>query len=258
LTRANFSLVSEAPGLRASAIQKSMLYTRYHVATERAAGKDVLEVACGPGMGLGLLQKHARRVVAGDYDPTLLSTAARSYAGRIPLLRLDAHALPFANGSFDLILLYEAVYYLRCAPRFVGEARRLLRPGGTLLICTVNQEWDGFNPSPLSFRYYSADELIPLLSSEGFAPEVFGAFPAAPHSRRGRIVAAIRRFAVSWHLIPRTMRGKEFLKRMFMGKLDEIPAELPDGMAPVEPLRPLCASGTTPMVLYAFGTVPSE
>ena len=50
-------------------------------AARLASGKDVLEVACGPGIGLGYLQRRAARVVGGDYvihfsvDPVAPRTA---------------------------------------------------------------------------------------------------------------------------------------------------------------------------------------
>jgi SAM-dependent methyltransferase len=254
--RRDFSLVTETPGLGATREQLSMLQTRYHLAALGADGKDLLEVACGSGMGLGYLARRARRVVGGDCDPRVLDAAASHYGGRLGLLRLDAHRLPFLAASFDRVLLYEALYYLASASAFVAEARRVLRPAGSLLVCTVNREWSGFNPSPFSVRYYSAPELRALLEGEGFRVEVLGGFAASPRTLRDRIVGAVRSAAVALHLIPKSMKGKQWLKRLFLGKLTEMGPEVTEGMAPVEPLKPWSPEGDTPKVLYAIATRP--
>ena len=96
---------------------------------------------------------------------------------KITVRAFHAEELPFPSESFDLVLLFEAIYYLPDVRRFFKETQRVLRPGGTLLIVTVNPEWDGFNPSPLCTRYWSAAELLAALEEAGFAARVQGAFP---------------------------------------------------------------------------------
>ena len=65
---ADFASVTEQPWQGATRMQMSMLRTRYGWAAEYAAGKNILEVACGAGLGLGWLAKGARYVEAGDID----------------------------------------------------------------------------------------------------------------------------------------------------------------------------------------------
>lgn len=232
-----------------------MLYTRYHLAGTFSQQKDVLEVACGPGIGLGYLGRQARRIVGGDYDEQMLRTARAHYGGHAVLLRLDAHALPFTDGSFDLVILFEALYYLAEPQRFVAEARRVLRLGGTVLVSTVNREWPEFNPSPFTYRYFSAPELRRLLAAEGFAVELMAGFPAATASPRDLLLRAARRVAVGLHLIPRTMKGKQVLKRLIYGRLQPLPAEAEEGMAEPSPLIRLDGDGPVRgfKVLYAIG-----
>lgn len=55
-----FWTITEAPSTGASTEQMSILYTRYNVARRYAAGRDVLEVACGAGVGLGLIAGIAK------------------------------------------------------------------------------------------------------------------------------------------------------------------------------------------------------
>lgn len=252
----SYAPVTELPGSGATDEQLRMLAARYRLAVELAAGRDVLEVACGPGIGLGYLARGARRVVGGDIDDRLLLAARRHYGGRIPLVRLDAQVLPFGGGTFDAVVLFEAVYYLHDPGRFLAECRRVLRPGGVVLISTVNRDWRGFNPSPHSTRYFSADELRALLEGQGFAAELFGGFPAAAATVRAKALTLARDAAVRLRLIPRTMRGKERLKRLVYGRLVPLPAELTDGPPSPRPV-PLDGHGPVPefKILYAVGRV---
>ena len=256
--RQSFKTVTELPGSGAPTEQVAMLYTRYHLAASVSQGKDVLEVACGPGIGLGYLAKRARMIVGGDYDEELLRYARGYYRDGIRLLRLDAHNLPFADGSFDVVILFEALYYFAAPEKFVDEARRVLRPQGTLLVCTANKDWFGFNPSPFAERYFSVSELHGLLASRGFATELYGSFPINAATLRDRLLLAVRRFAVTLHLIPTTMKGKELFKKLVYGKLSSLPSELQEGIAEPSALVPLVTYVPTSAfkVLYAIGRAP--
>jgi SAM-dependent methyltransferase len=253
----SYVTVTELPGAGATREQFAMLYTRYHFAAALSRGRDVLEVACGAGLGLGYLSRYARTVVGGDYDPDLLNRGRTSYGRRIRLVRFDAHALPFAEASFDLVILFEALYYLAAPEQFVREAHRVLRPRGLIAICTANRDRPGFNPSPFASRYYSAPELYRLLSTSGFAAQIYGGFPDDAQTLAGRVLHVARKVAVGLHLIPPTMKGKEVLKRLVHGRLLEIPREVTQGMAQPADLVPL-DDGTPARpfkVLYAMGRV---
>ncbi len=248
----DYSDVTEAPGNSVSREALSMLYTRYRFAAQFCAGKDVLEVACGPGAGLGYLATIGR-VIGGDFTENLLRRASRHYRGRIPLLRLDAHALPFPDASFDVLLLYEAIYYLKTPERFLAECRRVLRDGGIVILCTANKELAGFNPSPFSTRYFSVSELCEFLTMHRFAVEPFGAFSVPKGSARDAVISWIRRTAVALGIIPKTMKGKAVLKRVFLGPLNPVPAEITGGMAPYWAPVPVSAteSCATYKVIFA-------
>lgn len=204
-----------------------MMCTRYWLAGEVCRGLDVLEVGCGAGQGLGCLASKARLVVGGDYTERLLDLAQSHFRGSMKLVRFDAHELPFQARKFDRVLLYEAIYYLVRPERFLEECRRVLRPGGMVLICTANREWPDFNPSPFSTRYLSATELTDLFRRSGFRAELFGGFPVSRETVRDRTISLAKRTAAKLHLIPETMKGKEILKRIFLGKLIKMPREVP-------------------------------
>ena len=246
----DYSSITEIANEGAPRHQLEILYARYLLARRHSDQKDVLEVACGSGQGLGFLKSKARLVVGGDYTENLLQVANVHYRNGMPLLRLDAHDLPFADHSFDVILLYEAIYYLAQPARFLAECRRVLRFGGRLLISTVNCEWADFNPSPFSTTYFSGRGLFDLLENQGFRVELFGGFPDQKKGLKSKLLSFIKRTAVSFHIIPKTMKGKGLLKRIFYGPLTPIPAEITEGMA--EFTEPARLSPNDPLSSYKF------
>lgn len=253
----DYTTVTEIPGSKVSREQLARAYTRYRFASEFCKDKDVLEVACGPGLGLGYLAPGARKVVGGDCTENFLKLASKHYNGQIGILRLDAHALPFRDNSFDVVILYEAIYYLANPGEFVNECRRILRDDGVIIICTVNKDWDDFNPSPFSVTYFSVPELLELLNQHNFDVEFFGECPVCADSVSSKIISAIKRTAVTCHLMPKTMKGKEFLKRFFCGKLLTLGEEIEDGIVEYSPPVSISCerSNSQYKILYAVARV---
>lgn len=227
----DYTNLTEITGSKISREQLQRMYNRYYFAAELSKDKDVLEVACGVGQGLGLLAKKARRVVAGDYTENLVVIAQKHYGDRVRILKIDAHNLPFEDKSFDLVILYEAIYYLQNPEKFVQEARRILREGGCILICTANKDWEGFNPSPHSYRYFSVPELSSLLKKYGFKVEMRGDCLTSKGSLISKVISMAKKMAIGLHLIPKTMKSREWLKRIFFGRLEPMKAELQEGDA---------------------------
>ncbi|MCC7418402.1 MAG: class I SAM-dependent methyltransferase [Acidobacteria bacterium] len=254
----DFSPVTEVAGSRATREQLAMIQTRYAEGARRARDRRVLEVGCGAGRGLGLIERAARQAVGGDFTFSLLQRARAHYGARVPLAQFDAQALPFAAGAFDLVLLFEAIYYLPDAARFVRECRRVLAPGGELFICSANCDAPGFTGSSLATRYLAARDIRALLAAEGFETELKAAFPARRAGLAAHGVSALRRAAVALHVVPSTLRGREWLKRAFYGPLTRLAPEIGERDAPAAPLVPIDAAGADrPLrefrVIYAFG-----
>ena len=214
-----------------------MLYTRYRFAKEFTQGKRLLEVACGEGIGLRYLAQQAGHAVGGDVTAELIHKARHLSPHTVSLLRLEAEALPLGSATRDVIVCYEAMYYIDRVLFFLQECRRVLTPQGVLLLCTVNPEWVDFNPSPHSRRYYSARQLSVLLQDAGFRAESFGAFSTAKTSGTALCLSWLKRVAVKLRLIPDTMAGKQWLKRLFFGQLVPFPSCVEEGMAVYVPPR---------------------
>jgi SAM-dependent methyltransferase len=236
----DFAEVTEIAGEPISAEQLYRLNHRYTWATTYLAGRDGVEVGCGTGPGLGLLAAAARSLEAGDVSPLMVETARRHYASRIRVSRFDAQSLPFADRCKDVILLFEAIYYIPDATRFIAECARVLRPRGAVLIVTANKDlWD-FHPSPYTHRYYGVRELDELFDKHGFDSEFFGFQDASHSSVRQRVLRPVKRLAVMSGLMPKTMAGKRWLKRIVFGAEVSMPAELSaqakDRYVPPQPL----------------------
>ncbi|HEX2240669.1 MAG TPA: class I SAM-dependent methyltransferase [Actinomycetota bacterium] len=215
-----------------------MMEARYAWAAERARGKRVLELGCGSGQGLGLLQESAAAVVGGDPMHKLLTGAKNHYGDRVVLVALDAHRLPFRADSFDVIVMFEMIYYLQDPAAVLHECRRVLSADAVILIATANPERPDFNPSPYSHRYFSAAELVKLFAEAGFAGELLAGFPAADPGFKSKVLALARRVAVRLHLIPKTMAGKAWLKRLVYGELQTVTEVSGDGTPPrLEPWK---------------------
>ena len=120
-------------------------------------GRDVLEIACGTADFSLAAAETAHSVTAIDLDDCRLSSAARS-GGSVCFQRMDAAALSFPDGSFDTAMLYNALGHLTAIlPEVLSEALRVLRPGGTLLVC-----------SSFSLDKTAMEEhFLPLLSERG-------------------------------------------------------------------------------------------
>lgn len=251
--------VTELPGISAHKEQIERLFQRYRFASEYCKDKDVLEVACGGGIGLGYLARIAKKVVGGDIDENILKYPRNYYKGKkgVEIKTLDAQSMQFNNNSFDVVIMYEAIYYLPNPEKFIEEAHRILRKNGVLIICTVNKDWPGFNPSPHSFKYFSVPELHSLYEKNDFKIKMFAGFPEASDSVKGNLISVIKQLAVKFHLIPKTMKGKEKLKRLFFGKLQPIPSEVTDGLTDYIPpvSLPSDKPDTNHKVLYAVGYV---
>jgi SAM-dependent methyltransferase len=226
----DYTQVTEITGEPVSREQIERMLTRYHWARTFCDNREVLELACGSGQGLGFLARGAKKIVGGDYCPELLRIARNHYQDRVPLLRLDAQAIPFQDESFDVVLLYEAIYYLPDRVAFARECYRVLRPEGQLLLCTANKDLPDFNPSPYSFFYPNPLDFVQWLRPLGFQVECFADSSVDYGNRKQKILSEVKKTMVRFDLMPKTMTGKKIFRRLVFGKLVPLPSELTEDM----------------------------
>ncbi len=136
----------------------------------------VLEIGFGHGRTVQLLAARAVEGSVAGVDPsdTMLSQAARRNrgaiaAGRVRLERGEAARLPFADASFDKALASNCVQFWRDVPAALAEIRRVLAPGGVLLIgIRVHDPAGGRFASP-GFREEQIEAVRRAVAGAGFA-----------------------------------------------------------------------------------------
>jgi SAM-dependent methyltransferase len=222
----NFVEVTELADAEVSSEQVKRVTTRYAWATNFCKGKDLLEIACGTGPGLGLLQQVSRSLVAGDISDEILARARAHYGKRVDIRRMDAMALPFGDATLDVIIIFEALYYVPDAERFAAECARVLRPGGCVLISNANKDLYDFNPSQYSHVYHGVVELGELFGKHGMRAQFWGDVAVAKVSWRQKILRPIKSLAVRSGLMPKSMAGKKWLKRLVFGEMLAFPREI--------------------------------
>lgn len=221
-----FLIVTELAGDKVTKEQVQRLCNRYYWAGEYCREEDVLEVACGTGVGAGYLQSICKNYYAGDYSYSILKITKDHYRERIYFQQFDAQALPYKDCSLDIIIIFEALYYIPVPEKFLSECKRVLRSGGKILLTSANKDLYDFSPSLYSFKYYGIVELNELFNSYGFNCEFFGGTPFDKTSIRQKMLRPVKKAAVSLGLIPKTMTGKKLLKRVIFGDLVIMPAEI--------------------------------
>ena len=102
-------------------------------------GSQVLDVACGDGWYSARLAERAGTVVGIDRSPAYLDLARRRtqtlpHAERISFQCADAAALPFVDGTFDLVWCAQSLYSLPDPIAALREIVRVTRPGGSIAI----------------------------------------------------------------------------------------------------------------------------
>jgi SAM-dependent methyltransferase len=130
----------------------------------------VADLGCGTGALAAQLSPRVARVVGVDRSAAMLQAARRRTAGlrNVELLEAELAALPLPSQSCDAALLVLVLAYLDDPGAALAEARRVLRPGGRLVVVdaaahadeelrrTMGQVHPGFEPEALADRLRAA------------------------------------------------------------------------------------------------------
>lgn len=156
-----------------------------HIATYRFAeqftrGRRVLDYGCGSGYGSAQIARTARTVDAVDVAEDAIDYARTHFPAdnlQFRAIRPDA-PLPFADASFDTVLSFQVFEHVRETALYLSEIRRVLVPGGQLVLVTPDRSTrllPGQRPwNRWHLHEYSNDELAGLLRREFADVQVLG------------------------------------------------------------------------------------
>ncbi|MGQ9756922.1 MAG: class I SAM-dependent methyltransferase [Actinomycetota bacterium] len=179
---------------------------------------SILEVGCGGGAFLAFLETRGHRAVGVDILEEAVRLA-RQAAPRSAVRLADASRLPFPDAEFDRLVSHHLVEHLTDLKGALREWRRVLRPGGIMVICTPNRLY----PSPRIFEdpghvhLYSRAELEEVVGESGF--RVTGSFTVFPHLFRDR--ASVKVGVPLYRVFYRLPRFRERGRSLFLSAVRE-------------------------------------
>lgn len=154
----------------------------------------VLEIGMGlAGLARAISQAApAGRYVGADRSALMVAEAARAHAtavarGQMKFVEADAVALPFGVASFERVLTVNTLYFWADPAAQVAEIRRVLAPGGRLVLAWRSEASMRHLPFVAhGFRLYELPPVLTLLGEGGFRIRMADTFaePAAPELGR--------------------------------------------------------------------------
>lgn len=183
---------------------------------------QLLDYGCGYGdLAFGLSRDFDVRGV--DVDPDRVAFARSEYTP-VSFDVCSQDGLAFADESFDIVLSIVVIHFTRQPLTHLREARRVLRPGGHLLLClkdrghvrNILRRLLGRPPTRSALWIVSCQEMLDLLSTEGFevvAQSYFYDPPDAALKSAAELVVAAIEQALSLLQVQRTAPYQLILAR---------------------------------------------
>ncbi len=103
----------------------------------------VLEIGCGVGRGIQLIQKQflPSEVTGVDLDLKMIELAnQQNYDGKVDLLVADVTKLPFRDNSFDAIFNFGSIHHVPDWKKAIQQIVRVVKPGGLLVLEDLSVE----------------------------------------------------------------------------------------------------------------------
>jgi SAM-dependent methyltransferase len=136
---------------------------------------DVVDVGCGEGYLTVEIARWARRVTAIDRSAAVLARAkalaARRGVSSIVFTKGELDRIPLDDRSADLMLLSQALHHAVDPSKVLGEAARVLRPSGRVLILDLRAHDEQWVREKLGDRWlgFSEPQLERLITDAGFS-----------------------------------------------------------------------------------------
>ncbi len=146
-----------------------------------ARPRSILDVGCGPGVSLPLLDRHfsPELILGVDIDPREVERSrrrSRECRCRVEVRRGDATALELDDASVDMVLCHQLLHHVVAQAAVLRELHRVLAPGGVLLVAESCREFIHSMPVQMLFRHpnevqRTAAEYQQLVREAGFVFE---------------------------------------------------------------------------------------
>jgi ubiquinone/menaquinone biosynthesis C-methylase UbiE len=113
---------------------------RYFVAAEICVARDVLDIACGEGYGANLIAQKALKVIGMDNSARAIRHARAKYRSEnLKFMTGDCLKIPLPRAAVDVVISFETIEHISHHARFLQEIKRVLRPGGVLVISSPDK-----------------------------------------------------------------------------------------------------------------------
>ncbi|RRB07723.1 class I SAM-dependent methyltransferase [Larkinella rosea] len=133
-----------------------------YVEAAKMVSGNVLEIGCGWGRGLELLTQAADHYTGIDKNEALIQSLRQEYQQSTFIQANIPPLSGLADNTFDYIVTFQVIEHIQNDDLFIKEAYRVLKPGGKLLLTTVNRLFS-LTRNPWHVREYTADELKNLI-----------------------------------------------------------------------------------------------
>ncbi len=146
----------------------------------------VADLGCGTGSLTATLAPFVRRVIAVDSSANMLAAARRRLDGvtNVDIRQGELEAVPVESAEVDAAVMSLVLHYIAEPAKALGEAARVLRPGGRLIVVDMTPHdrdeyrqqmghvWQGFSP----------EQMTDWLSAAGFEQPRYTQLPVEPNA----------------------------------------------------------------------------
>jgi len=221
---------------------------RYEFASQSAQGKEVLDIACGTGYGAPIFAAAGVKGYRGmDISAEAIEMAETRYrvSPKISFMLGDACRLEgIEDGTIDVVVSFETIEHLADPRRFLAGLRRVLVPGGTLIVSTPNRavrdpsgNLNSTPANPFHLREWNTSEFTQLLRDFFTVEEVLGQSPQLfPYCYWKHYSASVRRHAARHESLKRLVRN--YRRAKSLREKCPLPEPANNVYVPVQSIRP--------------------